>query len=159
MNHFAATITGASIVLAERTGSGLVAWTIATEARPASFAAADTMLAANGYGRTAAWELDEAGNVSAPVAQIDNLFNGTRAARLDQAVGTTHEEFVMTNASKVENGDLISDRELSALYVVAGSSLETGMKVHMVAEGKTWSDRFTTEFLREELVMVARRKA
>jgi hypothetical protein len=115
------------------------------------------MLAVYGYGRTGAWDLDGQ-NLVAPVATVDNLFNGTRAARLDLAVGTTHEEFELAMASTVGNGDLVTDREFSEVYVVGGSSTECGStKLHMVREGATWGDHHTGEF--EGLIMVARRKA
>lgn len=91
-------------------------------------------------------------------ATTDNQFNGTVAVNLWAAVGTTHEGFETVRASTIENGDIITDSELSELYVVAGSSWESGaMKVHMVAEGKTWADRYTSEF--SGVVTLARRKA
>lgn len=154
-----ANITGTEIViLTDAFGARL-----ATEVRPASFADADTMLAAHGYGRTAPWELAEQGKVSAPVERVDNTFNGTRAARIWSQVGTTHEPFAFMTAAELaarETGDLISDSELSEAYVVAGSSREAvSVKIHMVSEGKTWEERHTGHFMPEQLVMVAKRKA
>jgi hypothetical protein len=157
MNTTTATITGVSLVVAERNDLGLVCQTLATEGRPATLAAADTALAFYSLGRTSAWELDNNGGVEAPVAKIDNRFDGTVAARLDQAVGTTHNEFEPVSATTVRNGDLITDQEFSAIYVVAGSSLESGaMKIHMVGEGQTWEDRHTSTFT--GLVWVARKR-
>jgi hypothetical protein len=157
MNTTTATITGVSLVVAERNDLGLVCQTLVTEGRPATLAAADTALAFHSLGRTSAWELDSNGGVEAPVAKIDNRFNGTVAARLDQAVGTTHNEFELASATTVLDGDLITDSEFSAVYVVAGSSLESGaMKIHAVGEGRTWEDRYTSIF--EGLVWVARKR-
>lgn len=157
MNTTTATITGVSLVVAERNDLGLVCQTLANEARPATLADADTALAFYSLGRTAAWELDNNGGVEAPVAKIDNRFNGTVAARLEQAVGTTHEEFEFVLATTVRDGDLITDQEFSALYVVAGSAPEMGgMKIHMVGEGRTWEDRHTTTF--QGGVWVARKR-
>jgi hypothetical protein len=157
MNTTTATITGVSLVVAERNDLGLVCQTLVTEGRPATLAAADTALAFHSLGRTSAWELDSNGGVEAPVAKIDNRFNGTVAARLDQAVGTTHNEFELASAATVLDGDLITDSEFSAVYVVAGSSLESGaMKIHAVGEGRTWEDRYTSIF--EGLVWVARKR-
>lgn len=156
MNVTTATITGVSFLIAERNDLGLICQTFATEARPATFAEADTALAFYSFRRTSAWELDENGGVSATVAPVDNRFNGTVAARLDQAVGTTHEEFELALASTVDNGDLVTDAEYSAVYVVAGSRTECGStRLHMVGEGKTWGDRHTAEF---GLVRVARKR-
>jgi hypothetical protein len=146
MNTFTAVITTATLVLAEVNDSGLTSQLIAEEPRPESFAAADTALAAHGYARTEAWDLTGAG-VIATVEVVDNMFNGIRAARLDQAVGTTHDEFEPVLATSLRDGDLITDQDRSAIYVVAGSSLESGaMKVHAVGEGKTWEDRYTSTF-------------
>ena len=134
--------------------------TIATEARPASLAEADVFLAFHGFIRIRDWDLGEFGDVTAWLRTANNRFNGTVAARLWDAVGTTHEQWEVMPASKVENGDLISDRGMSAPYVVAGSEFEMGaMKVHMVGEGEEWSDRHTTDFPGSQLVQVARRKA
>lgn len=159
----AAHITGTEIMVTETHGVTGVKRTVASEPRPATFADADTFLAVHSLGRTAEWELSGSGMVSALVAKIDNHFNGTTAARLDQAVGTTHEDFMMMTARELVcselNGDLISDSELTEAYVVAGSSLDGSVaKVHMVGEGKTWSERFTGEFHPAQTVMVARRK-
>lgn len=160
MNVLTATITGVSIFVAERNDLGLVCQTLVSEARPATFAAADTALAFASLGRTSAWELDANGGVEATVAAVDNRFNGTVAARLDQAVGTTHEPFEYDNACKLENGDLVSDGELTEIYVVGGSSTDGDVtKLHMVGEGKTWAERYTGQFIPQQLVMRARRKA
>jgi hypothetical protein len=159
-NTITATITATTIVVAERNGSGLVCKTVLEEARPASFELADQALAFASVKRTAAWELGEFGHVTAPVEDItrENVFNGTVAARLEQAIGTTHDEIELASARTIENGDIITDADHSVLYVVAGSSWESGsMKVHMVAEGRTWADRYTSEF--PGLVHLARRKA
>lgn len=157
MNATTAHITETSILFSQRNDFNRVA-TVATESRPASLADADTFLAFHGYGRTGAWDLAGVG-LSAPVTQIDNMFNGVRAARLDQAVGTTHDEFEVAFADSVMGGDLISDMELSEIYVVAGGSLsDTTQKIHMVGEMKTWEDRYTTDFPRHQLVQVARKR-
>lgn len=160
MNRIAAHITETSIIIVERNDANLVCQTIATEDRPASLADADTMLAFHSVARTAAWDLGEAGSVTAPVAPVDNRFNGTVAARLDQAVGTTHEEFQVMFTGQAQDGDLIGDMDLEGFAVVAGSRLESAnMRIHMVSEGQTWADRYTTDFHRHQLVQVARRKA
>lgn len=157
MNVTTATITGFSLVVAERNDAGLVCQTLVTEAQPSSFAAADKALAFHSLARTAAWDLDENGQVSAPVAPVDNRFNGTVAARLDEAVGTAHGEVEAVLATSVQDGDLITDSDQSALYVVAGSApSDGGMKIHMVGEGQTWADRHTTVF--HGLVWVARKR-
>lgn len=159
-NSTTATITGVSLFVAERNDAGLVCQTLVSEARPATFALADTALAFASLGRTSAWELDTNGGVEATVAPVDNRFNGTVAARLDQAVGTTHEEFQVAFADSVLDGDLIGDMDLEGFAVVAGSRQESDtMRVHMVSEGQTWADRYTTDFPRHQLVQVARRKA
>jgi hypothetical protein len=157
MNTTTATITGVSLFVAERNDLGLVCQTLVNEGRPATLADADTALAFHSLGRTSAWELDSNGGVEAPVAKIDNRFNGTVAARLDEAVGTTHDEFDLVSATTVRDGDLITDSDRSAIYVVAGSSLESGaMKIHAVGEGKTWEDRYTSIF--GGLVWTARKR-
>lgn len=157
MNATTATITGFSLVVAERNDAGLVCQTLVQAAQPSSFLEADRELAFHSLARTAAWDLDTNGTVSAPVAPMDNRFNGTVAARLDQAVGTTHGEFELVSASTIENGDLITDSEFSEVYVVAGSSWESGlMKVHMVREMGTWEDRHTSQF--GGLVWIARKR-
>lgn len=154
MNHFSAAITTSTIVLAERNSSGLVCSIIGEEARPLSFAAADMALAAHGYGRTSAWDLGGADHITADIETVDNEFNGVRAARFDDALGTTHaDSFELALAKTVENGDLVTDQEFSAVYVVAGSD-GTG-KLHLVAEGKTWNDRHTAEF---GVIRVARKR-
>lgn len=159
MNVTTATITGISILIAERNDLGLVCRRFATEARPATFAEADTALAFYSFRRTSAWELDENGGVSAAVAPVDNRFNGTVAARLDQAVGTTHEEFRVMFADQAQDGDLIGDMELCGWAVVAGSRRGNDtMRIHMVSEGKTWAERYTTNFPRHQLVQVARKR-
>ena len=157
-NTITATITGVSLFVAERNDSGLICQTLVNEARPASLDSADEALAFASLGRTSAWDLDANGGVEATVAPVDNRFNGTVAARLWEAVGTTHEPFETVLASTIQNGDIITDSEMSELYVVAGSSWESGsMKVHMVAGRKTWADRYTSEFA--GVVTLARRKA
>jgi hypothetical protein len=156
-NTTTATITATTIVIAERNSSGLVCNTILEAARPATFADADTALAFSSVRRTAAWELGDYGHVVAPVEPVQNRFNGTVAARLWDAIGTTHGEIELASASTVENGDIITDADHSALYVVAGSSWESGaMKVHMVAEGGTWDSRYTSSF--SGLVHLARKR-
>jgi hypothetical protein len=156
MSNTTAAIRSTSFVVAECNDAGQVVHLV-SEARPATFAAADTALAFASLGRTSAWELDANCGVQASVAPVDNRFNGTVAARLDQAVGYTHKPFGWVLASSVKDGDLISDADLSALYVVAGCSWESGaMTVHMVAEGKTWSERYTSAF--SGSVMVARKR-
>jgi hypothetical protein len=159
MNVTTATITGVSFLIAERNDLGLICQTVAQEVRPATFAEADTALAFHGFRRTSAWELDENGGVSATVAPVDNRFNGTVAARLDQAVGTTHEEFETMFAHQAQDGDLIGDMELCGWAVVAGSRREDDtMRVHMVSEGKTWNERYSTDFPALQLVKVARKR-
>jgi hypothetical protein len=151
MNVTTATITGTEIVVAE---DGKV---VAREHRPVNLAKADNFLAYHSLGRTGGWDLDDQGHVSATVTTVDNRFNGVAAARLGRAVGTTHDDFELAAASSVGNGDLVTDAELSAFYVVAGSSTECGVtKLHMVADGKTWNDRYTSEFT--GLVRVARKR-
>lgn len=135
-----------------------------TEARPANLAQADTALAFHGFRRVRPWDLGADGVVEARVQMVDNQFNGTRAARLWEAVGTTHEEWATMAAEEAQNGDLISDLEVSEPYVVAGSNPAYGedgpaVRIHMVGEGKTWEERFTTDFPARQLVKVARRKA
>ncbi|HEU4751976.1 MAG TPA: hypothetical protein VFU47_02630 [Armatimonadota bacterium] len=137
---------------------------VATEPRPANFQEADTFLAFHGFRRVRDWDLADLGMVEARVQMVDNRFNGTVAARLWDAVGTTHEEWVTMTAGELASAELdgwlISDMELSAPYVVAGSSLELGTaKIHMVGEGQVWAERFTGEFPAGQLVKVARRKA
>lgn len=158
-NSTTATITGVSLIVAERNDSGLVCQTLVNEARPATFELADTALAFASLGRTAPWELDNNGGVEAAVAPVDNRFNGTVAARLDQAVGTTHEEFRVMFADQAVDGDLIGDMDLEGFAVVAGSRLECDtMRIHMVSEGQTWADRYTTDFPRHQLVQIARKR-
>jgi hypothetical protein len=157
MNVTTATITGVALVVAERNDAGLVCQTLVNEVRPASLDSADEALAFASLGRTSAWDLDANGGVEATVAPVDNKFNGTVAARLWEAVGTTHEPFETVLATSVRDGDIITDSEMSELYVVAGSRPEDGgMKIHMVAGRKTWDDRYTTVF--HGLVTVARKR-
>jgi hypothetical protein len=157
MNVTTATITGVALVVAERNDAGLVCQTLVNEVRPASLDSADEALAFASLGRTSAWDLDANGGVEATVAPVDNKFNGTVAARLWEAVGTTHEPFETVLATSVRDGDIITDSEMSELYVVAGSRPEDGgMKIHMVAGRKTWADRYTTVF--HGLVTVARKR-
>lgn len=159
MNTTTATITGVSLVIAERNDFGLVCQTIAQEARPANLAAADTALAFYSLGRVGAWDLDDNGGVAATVRPVDNRFNGTVAARLDQAVGITHEPFEVMFAYQAQDGDLIGDMDLEGYAVVAGSRHEgETSRIHMVSEGKTWEDRYTTDFPRHQLVQVARKR-
>lgn len=137
--------------------------TVATEPRPATLADADTFLAVHSLRRTVAWDLGPAGAVQAPVEPMDNRFDGTVAARLDQAVGTTHEPFEHMSAGDLArselDGWLISDPDLTEAYVVAGSSCDGDVaKIHMVGEGKDWGQRYTTNFPPNQLVMVAKRK-
>ena len=159
---YSAHITGVGVLITESNEVTGVKRTVATETRPATFAAADTFLAVHSFRRTQDWELGAAGMVSAPLARMDNRFNGTVAARLDQAVGTTHGPFEMMTARELVcselEGQLITDSEQSVPYVVAGSSLD-GMtaKVHMVGEGQDWSQRYTTEFHPDRIVWVAQR--
>lgn len=159
MNTTTATITGVSFVVAERNDFGLVCQTLVTEGRPATLLEADRALAFYSLGRTSAWELDSNGGVEAPVAKVDNRFNGTVAARLDQAVGTTHDEFQVMFAYQAQDGDLIGDMDLEGYAVVAGSRHEGEIsRIHMVSEMKTWEDRYTTDFPRHQLVQVARKR-
>jgi hypothetical protein len=151
-----ATITGSTLVVAERNEIGLVTEIKLEVARPANLAAADIELAAAGLGRVGAWDLD-GDNLSAPVGPMDNEFNGVRAAKLWDKVGVTHDEFELALASTVENGDLVTDSEFCVPYLVGGSSTECGVtKLHMVGEGQTWGDRHTGEF--RGLVQVARKR-
>lgn len=136
---------------------------VATEPRPATLADADTFLAFHGVRRIRDWDLGDQGTVEARVAPVRNLFNGVRAARLREAVGTTHEPFAPMSARELAcselDGWLISDLEITEPYLVAGSSLD-GMsaKIHMVGEGKTWEERYSTDFHPDQTVMVAKRK-
>lgn len=133
---------------------------VATEVRPATLAEADTFLAVHGFRRVRSWDLGDQGTVEARVQMVDNKFNGTRAARLWEAVGTTHGEWETAQAKTVQDGDLISDLEVSEPYVVAGSRFELDtMRVHMVRDGGVWAERHTTDFHASTLVKVARRKA
>jgi hypothetical protein len=154
-----ATITAQTILVADRNDAGLVCQTFLEEARPATFELADLALATVSMVRTEAWELDADGNVSAQVTDLDNTFNGVVAARLDDKIGTTHGEIEPVLAETVANGDLITDREVSALYVVAGGSLSDDIqRVLMVADGKGWNDRHAANFGRREIVWVARKR-
>jgi hypothetical protein len=152
-----AKITSTSIIVADRDQAHRVCHTYLEEARPETFELADIALATVSLARTADWELTVDG-VSAPVTEIDNLFNGVVAARIWEKVGTTHSEWELASVWTVQNGDLISDRELCEAYVVAGSSRSgDDVKVHMVGNGKTWNDRHVTVWSTGELVMVARK--
>lgn len=159
---YAAHITGVEIIITRTEIDGRKV-TVAVEPRPATFAAADIFLAVHSFRRTQDWELSASGMVSAPIQVMDNRFNGTVAARLDQAVGTTHEEFAPMTARELVcselDGWLISDSELTEAYVVAGSSLDGSVaKVHMVGEGKDWFERYTGHFIPDQFVWVAKRK-
>lgn len=133
--------------------------TVASEVRPQTLADADTFLAVHSLRRTVAWDLGPAGAVQAPAELVDNVFNGTVAARLWAAVGTTHDEWIILPAREVRDGDLISDMEISQPYVVAGSRFETDtMRVHMVRDGGVWAERHTTDFPAGQLVQVARKR-
>lgn len=154
-----ATITSQSIIVADRNDAGLLCEIVLEEARPATFELADLALATVSLVRHEAWELDQNGNVSARVTDLDNTFNGVVAARLDAKIGTTHGEIEPVLAETVVNGDLITDREVSALYVVAGGSLtDAHQRVNMVADGKGWNDRHAGTFGRREIVWVARKR-
>lgn len=153
-----ANVTDLHILLVRHEGGGRKV-TVGSEPRPATLAEADTMLAFYSLARTSAWDLAPAVGVAAPVQRVDNRFSGTVAARIWGHVGTTHEEWVAMPAHKVEDGDLISDLEITEAYVVAASRREGSiMRVHMVSEGKTWEDRHATNFPADQFVMVARRK-
>jgi hypothetical protein len=144
-----ATITDSSIIITDRNDAGLVCETIAVnENRPASFAAADFWLAAQGYRVVGGWELGIGHTgLDAKVRKLDNVFAGVRAAGLWEKVGRTHGQFELTPASQVRNGDLVTDSDYSEVYLVAGSSTEgTVTKLHQVAEGKEWNERYTGEF-------------
>lgn len=124
--------------------------------RPGNLAQADRVLARHSLIRTAAWDLAGIG-LAAPVRAMDNVFNGVVAVDLWDKVGTTHGEFELARAATVENGDLVTDSEQSEVYLVAGSSTESGVtKLHQVADGKEWDDRYTGEFT--GLVWVARKR-
>jgi len=137
-----------------------------TEDRPATLADADHALAAHGFGRVRDWDLGPNGDVRARVRKVDNEFGGTRAARLWDAIGTTHGELepvvvgIRDGMFTINDGDLITDMDESELYVVASSRFECGTaRIHMVGEGKTWDQRYTTDFPFGTVVKVARRKA
>lgn len=124
--------------------------------RPANLAGADRELARHSLIRTGPWDL-VGQDLGAPVRAMDNVLNGVVAVDLDDKVGTTHGEFELVTASTVENGDLVTDQDHQAVYLVAGSSTECGVtQLHMVADGKEWADRFTGEFT--GLVWVARKR-
>lgn len=154
-----ARITGVSIEIVLTAQYAGTTEVVATEARPANFQEADTFLAVHGFRRVRNWDLADLGMVEAKVQMVDNQFGGTRAARLWDAVGTTHGEWETAQARTVEDGDLISDMEISEPYVVAGSRFELDtMRVHMVRDGGVWAERHTTDFHASTLVKVARRK-
>lgn len=158
MNTTTATITSGSLVV-EQHDYLLDRAELWAEARPASFKEADRALAYHSLARTGAWELTADGNVTATVGKVDNRFNGTVAARLWDAVGTTHGEFETAFAHEANNGDLISDMEICKVYVVAAERREGDTKrIHMVGECKTWEDRYTTDFHAFATVKLARRK-
>jgi hypothetical protein len=159
---YSAHITGVVVLITESNEVTGVKRTVASETCPNTFVAADTFLAVHSFRRTQDWELGEAGMVSAPLERMDNRFNGTVAARLDQAVGTTHEEFAPMSARELAcselDGWLISDSEITEVYVVAGSSLDGDVvKIHMVGEGQDWSQRYTGHFMPGQFVWVAKR--
>jgi len=154
-----ASITDANAVLAERTSGGLAAHYIAIrDDRPASFGEAEAWLAEHGYRVVGGWDLSAMHTgVDAKVRPLDNLFNGVRAAGLWAKVGTTHTGWELVPAREVANGDLVTDSDKSEPYLVAGSSTEgTVTKLHMVGEGKEWSERHTGEF--HGLVWAARQR-
>jgi hypothetical protein len=152
-----ALVTEASILVTATYVNGQKA-TLATETRPACLADADTFLAVHSLRRSGEWDLVGSA-VGASVESMDNRFNGTVAARLWEAVGTTHDDFKVMSASDALDGDLISDMEISEVYVVAGTRFEMDtMRIHMVAEGKAWEDRYTTDFNAGTLVQVARKR-
>lgn len=126
--------------------------------RPETMKGVFTFLARHSLRHTGDWEL--AGNgIAAPVWKLENTFNGVVAADLWNAVGTTHEEWTVSLAREVEDGDLISDMGISEPYVVAGHSRELDtMKIHMVGEGREWTERHTAEFPVGQLVQLARKK-
>src|SRR5690554_2353821 len=137
-----------------------------TEARPATLADADHVLAAHGFGRVRDWDLGPNGDVRARVRKVDNEFGGTRAVRLWDAIGTTHGELetvvvgIQGGMPTIQVGDIITDMDESVPYVVAGTRFECGTaRIHMVREGGTWEDRYTEEFPFGQVVKVARRKA
>lgn len=159
MNTTTAIITRSTLVVVERNEAGLVCRTLLEIDRPASLAEVETELAFVSLGLTSGWDL-EGENIAATVTPVDNRFNGTVAAKLDRAVGTTHEAFEIAAAQEVENGDLVSDMELCGIAVVAGCSTDGDVtKIHQVTEGKTWEDRYTGHFIPRQFVMRARRKA
>ena len=154
-----ATISATAIVI-EHAENGSPFNVLASEDRPANLAAADTMLAFHGYGTVGGWDLGPNGTVAAQVKRVDNKFNGVTAARLWERIGTTHgQDFLPVLASEVEPGWLITDQDHSEVYLVAGQSVELDTaKIHMVSEGKTWDDRFTSGFHRDRLVWVSKPK-
>ncbi len=154
-----ATISATAIVI-EFAENGAPFQVIASEDRPENLAAADTMLAFHGYSKVGGWDLGPNGTVAAQVKRVDNKFNGVTAARLWERIGTTHaQNFLPVLASQVEPGSLITDRDQSEVYLVAGQSVEGSIaKIHMVSEGKTWEERHTGEFGRDTIVWVARKR-
>lgn len=163
---FTAIITGVQIRVELTATYAGTTEVVFTEARPATLADADHALAAHGFGRVRDWDLGPNGDVRARVRKVDNEFNGTRAARLWDAIGTTHGELetvvvgIRDGMPTINDGDLITDMDESELYVVAGSRFECGTaRIHQVREGKTWDDRYTGEFPFGQVVKVARRKA
>src|SRR5690606_38202208 len=136
------------------------------EARPATLADEDHVLASHGFGRVRDWDLGPNGDVRARVRMIDNEFGGTRAVRLWDAIGTTHGELetvvvgIRDGMPTINDGDLITDMDESVLYVVAGSRFECGpARIHMVREGGHWEDRYTEELLFGRVLNGQRRHA
>lgn len=163
---FTAIITGLQIRVELTATYAETTEVVFTEARPATLADADHVLAAHGFGRVRDWDLGPNGDVRAQVRKVDNEFNGTRAACLWDAIGTTHGELetvvvgIQDGMPTINDGDLITDMDESVPYVVAGSRFEGGIaRIHMVGEGKTWDQRYTGEFPFGQVVKVARRKA
>lgn len=143
-----AIITGTEIRVQTRgqyTGHVEVAF---TEARPASLADADMVLALHSLRRVLDWDLGADGTVQARVALVDNRFGGTVAARIEGHLGSTHEELSICFVGNLEPGDLISSAPSGEpVYVVAGCSTEMGeTKIHMVGEGQTWEERYTASW-------------
>jgi hypothetical protein len=134
---------------------------VAKESRPDTLAKADTMLTYHGFRRVRGWDLDARDGVCARVKMVKNVFGGTRAARLWEAVGTTHKDFEMIAASQVEVGDLISDRETSEPYVVAdcrSHDPDGYRRILLVSEGEVWEEGFTSDFPLGQMVRVAKRR-
>jgi hypothetical protein len=147
-----ATITGTTICVEDSISQ------IASEPRPSSFQEADDFLAQYGFRRTENWELGKL-ILSARVESVNNLFNGVRAARFDQAVGTTHEEWQLTPVQDIEIGDLVSDPEASEFYVAAGINANTvETTLLLVEENGVWEERIRHTCSPGTLLMVAHKK-